>query len=147
MCRSRHCFAGRSGETRSTCTNRKVVQTFNFMTREHVLRVSHISILSLYARTDGISLSFALRRLYELDAFASNLRLPPRAFPLRYSRSASRSQKQERIGTATTHTLLLHARNARTKLSPAISTRIHSIRSARADCSTISTVLVRFLSY
>lgn len=123
------------------------------MPREHVLRVSHISIFSSIARIEGISLSLSLSTVY-MNSTHSNATIalvhsPLRAFPLRYSRLVRVSlEKQERIGTTTTHTLLLHALAT---LSPTISTRIHSIRSVRraaliAPPRTISTVRIIFFS-
>lgn len=115
------------------------------MPREHVLRVSHISIFSSVRKNRRfLSLSFSPLLSFFLSSSSISIvymnsthssatialvHSPLRAFPLRYSRLARVSlEKQERIGTTTTHTLLLHALAT---LLPAISTRIHSIRSVR----------------
>lgn len=138
--------AARVGETQDFSAIdviRKVIQTFNFMPREHVLRVSHISIFSSIARIEGISLflSLSLSNVY-MNSTHSNATIalvhsPLRAFPLRYSRLVRVSlEKQERIGQHY-HPHSITSRSRHAIANDFDANTFNSIGSPRStDCST-----------
>lgn len=112
------------------------------MPREHVLRVSHISIFSSIARIEGIgiSLSLSLYRLYELDAFERydcTRALAATRFPTSVFAFSSRLARKARENRHHYHPHSITSRSRHAIANDFDANTFNSIGSPRStDCST-----------